>query len=143
MKWSRKSTPAQPVIADPFAVIPIQPDDVAVRRDSRGHIHLRRLPPLNGLQRRVAGWLGYDYSRKLELDEHGTVYYALVDGSHTLRAIVDRMTATSGRDRKMVEEGVIVFTKKLMTLNMLALKVPEAAQWKKTSVPSATKSSQK
>jgi hypothetical protein len=45
MKWFRKSPPPQPVIADPFAVIPIQPDDVAVRRDSRGHIHLRRLPP--------------------------------------------------------------------------------------------------
>ena len=131
MKWSKKSQPARPIIADPFAVIPLQPEDVAVRRDSRGHIHLRRLAPLSGLRRRVADWLGYDYSRKIELDEHGTLYYGLVDGNHTLRAIVDLMTSTSGRNRKTVEQGVILFTKKLMTMDMVALKVPESAQWKK------------
>ena len=118
----------RPIIADPFAVIPIQPNDVAARRDSRGHIHLRRVPRLDGLRRRVAGWLRYDYSRKLELDEHGTQYYGLVDGINTLRVIADYMTAASGRDRKTVEEGVIVFTKKLMIMDMLALKIPEAAR---------------
>jgi len=132
MKWFQKDRhPSRPIIADPFAVIPLQPEDVTVRRDSRGHIHLRRLPPLRGLKRRVANWLGYDYSRKLELDEHGTLYYELADGNHTLRTIADRMTSASGRDRKLVEQGVIVFTKKLMTLNMVVLKVPESAQWKK------------
>jgi hypothetical protein len=131
MAWFRKKPPAtRAAIADPFGVIPLQPEDVAVRRDSQGHIHLRRFPPLSRLQQRVATWLRYDYSRKIELDEHGTLYYGLVNGSHTLRTIVDQMTAASGRDRKIVEEGVIVFTKKLMTMNMLALKVPETAQWK-------------
>jgi hypothetical protein len=105
-------------------VIPIRPQDVAVRRDSRGRIHLRRFPPLGNLQRRIATALGYDYSRKIELDEHGTLYYELADGTHTLRAIVERMVAASGRDRKAVEEGVILFTKKLMTQDMLALKIP-------------------
>jgi hypothetical protein len=133
MSWFRKSAqPSGPAIADPFAVIPIRPEDVAVRRDSEGNIHLRRMPKLDGMRRRVAGWLGYDYSRKIELDEHGTVYYSLVDGAHTLRMIVDRMVSKSGRDRKTVEEGVIIFTKKLMTMNMLALKVPESAQWKRS-----------
>lgn len=132
MKGSRKSRPVVPVIADPFGVIPIQPDDVAVRRDSCGNIHLKRLPPIGRFRRRVSDWLGYDYSRKVELDEHGTLYYGLVDGAHTLRMIVDRMVSNSGRDRKKVEEGVIVFTKKLMTMNMLALKVPESAQWKRS-----------
>jgi hypothetical protein len=132
MIWGRKSAEtANSVIADPFAVIPIQPEDVVVRRDSQGNIHLRRLPKIDGMRRRVAEWLRYDYSRKIELDEHGTVYYSLVDGAHTLRMIVDRMVSKSGRDRKTVEEGVIIFTKKLMTMNMLALKVPESAQWKK------------
>lgn len=133
MKWFKKKRAAtQPVIADPFAVIPLQPENVSVRRDSRGNIHLRCLPPLNKMQRRVAEWLGYDYSRKIELDEHGTLYYGFVNGTSSLRTIVDRMITTSGRDRKTVEEGVIVFTKKLMIMNMLALKVPEAAQWKKS-----------
>jgi hypothetical protein len=129
MKWFQKSQPAGPRIADPFAVIPIQPEDVAVRRDSHGNIHLRRMPQLDGLRRRVANWLGYDYSRKIELDEHGTLYYELVNGTHTLRTIADRMASASGRDRKAVEEGVIVFTKKLMTMNMVLLKVPKSAQW--------------
>ncbi len=131
MGWFRqKAPPARPMIGDPFAVIPVRPEDVTLRRDGRGLIHLRRFPPLGRLQQRVAQWLRYDYSRKIELDEHGTRYYDLVDGTHTLRTIADQMTAASGRDRKTVEEGVIVFTKKLMTLNMLALKVPETAQWK-------------
>jgi len=134
MTWFRKKAPApRPIIADPFAVIPIQPDDVTVKRDSRGMIQLRRQQPINGLLRRVAGWLRYDYSRKVALDEHGTLYYGFVDGTHTLRAIVDRMLESSGRDRKSVETGVIVFTKKLMTLNMVALKVPESAQWKQSA----------
>jgi len=129
MRLFRKTRPAGLVIADPFAVIPIRPDDVVTRQDSRGNIHLRHTPRINGLRRRVADWLGYDYSRKIELDEHGTLYYGLVDGAHTLRAIADRLAADSGRDLKTVEEGVIVFTKRLMTLDMLALKVPKAAQW--------------
>ncbi|MEI6148089.1 MAG: hypothetical protein WCS01_03255 [bacterium] len=129
MRRSGKTRPVGPIIADPFAVIPIRPDDVVTRQDSRGNIHLRRTPRINGLRRRVADWLGYDYSRKIELDEHGTLYYGLVDGAHTLRAIADRIAAASGRDLKTVEEGVIVFTKRLMTLDMLALKVPKAAQW--------------
>jgi hypothetical protein len=118
------------MIGDPFAVIPIRPEDVTLRRDSRGLLHLRRSPPLGRMQQRIATWLNYDYSRKIELDEHGTRYYDLVDGARTLRVIVDQMVPASGRDRKYVEEGVILFTKKLMTLNMLALKIPPAAQWK-------------
>jgi hypothetical protein len=127
----KRSRPAGPTIADPFAVIPVQPPDVAARRDSRGNLHLRHMPRIDGLRRRVAGWLGYDYSRKIALDEHGTLYYSLVDGTRNLRAIVDRLMEASGRDRKAVEEGVVLFTKKLMTLNMLVLNVPESAQWKK------------
>ena len=93
MKWFRKTPPpARPIIKDPFAVIPLQPEDVTVKRDSRGVIHLRRLQPISGPMRRLAGWLRYDYSRKIALDENGTLYYELVDGTRTLRAIADRMT---------------------------------------------------
>ena len=58
------------------------------------------------------------------MDEWGTLFYGMVDGTHTLRAIADRLAAQSQRDRKEVEQGVILFTKKLMTLDMLQLKVP-------------------
>ena len=113
-----------PTIADPFAVIPIKPDDVEMKRDSRGCIHLRRCEVLPGLRGRLAAWIGYDCSRKVELDQHGTLYYGLADGTNTLRAIAERMAVESGQPMQAVEEGVILFTKKLMTMNMIALKVP-------------------
>ena len=124
MRLFRKHKPAAPVIVDPFAVIPLRPGDVEVKRDQAGHLNLRRQPALNGFHAKVTGWLGHDYSSKIELDEWGTLFYGMVDGTHTLRAIADRLAAQSQRDRKEVEQGVILFTKKLMTLDMLQLKVP-------------------
>jgi len=117
-----------PVIRDPFAVIPIQPENVDQRRDSSGMIHLRlRIEP-QGFAKKVAVWLRYDYARKIELDENGTFYYSHVDGETTLNIIVDRLAEKLGVERRDAEEAVILFTKKLMTMNMLALKVPATAQ---------------
>jgi hypothetical protein len=117
-----------PVIRDPFAVIPVQPDNVDQRRDSSGMIHLRlRIEP-EGLAKKVAEWLRYDYARKIELDEYGTFFYSHVDGQTTLDAIAERLAEKLGVERPEAEEAVILFTKKLMTMNMLALKVPESAQ---------------
>ena len=117
-----------PGIRDPFEVMPLAPANVEVRRDSRGRIHLRLNFPVAGLRKRVAGWLGYDYSRKLELDEQGTLYYGMVDGNTTLRQIVSRMAAQTAAPEKQIEEQVILFTKKLMTMDLVALKVPASNQ---------------
>ena len=125
---SKTSPPRGPVIADPFAVIPIQPENVDQRRDNRGMIHLRlRIEP-EGFAKKIARLLRYDYARKIELDEYGTFYYSQIDGETTLDAIVDRMAAKLNIGRAEAEEAVILFTKKLMTMNMIALKVPESAQ---------------
>lgn len=120
----RKKAAARPVIVDPFAVIPLRPAAVELKRDSAGHIHLRRQAELRKWHATVAAWLNHDYSRKIELDDWGTLFYGMVDGTHTLRAIADRMIEQSQRDRKEVEQGVILFTKKLMTMDLLELKVP-------------------
>jgi hypothetical protein len=129
MNWFRRKPadppPARPVISNPFAVVPVKAGNVEVRRDSKGMVHLRITMPLAGLRKRVADWLGYDYSRKIELDEHGSLYFSLVDGVNTLKTIVDQMVAKSNRSRKEVEEAVILFTKKLMTMNMICLMVPQ------------------
>jgi hypothetical protein len=125
MRWFRQHKPLpQAAPADPFEAVPLVPDDVEVRRDSEGNIHLRRFEKLEGIRARVAAWLHYDCSRKIALDRHGTLYVTLADGTHTLRAIADRMAAESGRPLASVEPGVILFTKKLMTMNLIALKVP-------------------
>ncbi len=119
-----KQTP-RPAIRDPFAVVPLIADRVDMRFDSAGHAHLRLRPALGGLRGKVAAWLRYDYARKVQLDDCGTLFMGMVDGRNRLRDIVERMAADSGKDRKDVEEGVIVFTRKLMTMNMLVLRVED------------------
>jgi len=117
-----------PVIRDPFAVIPVQPENVDQQRDSSGMIHLRLRMEPQGFAKKVAKWLRYDYARKIELDENGTFYYSHVDGETTLDIIADRLAKKLNVERREAEEAVILFTKKLMTMNMLALKVPASAQ---------------
>ena len=108
---------------NPFTAIPLIPPDVEQRLDRHGMLHLRRLPPLRPLQKRLASWLGHDYRRKLELDEHGALFFRLVDGTRSLRTIADAMAAASHRPQHDVDAGIILFTKKLMTLHMLELKI--------------------
>lgn len=121
---TRKAGPPAPVVGDPLSVVPLKPDNVEVRTDSRGFIHLRMTPPLKPLHRKVAHWLKYEYSAKVELDEYGTLFYGLVDGERTLGAIIEAMAGTTGKSRKDMAMGVVAFTKSLMTRNMLVLKVP-------------------
>ncbi len=111
-------------IKDPFGVVPLKPATVEVKRDSRNHIHLRLTLPVNGLKKWLAAHLGYDFTRKVELDDNGTLYYNLVDGTHTLRAIVDALLTETKSAPAEMEKWVILFTKKLMIENLIVLKVP-------------------
>ena len=122
-------TPTREPNPDPFTAIPQQPENVDQRRDSQGMIHLRlRIEP-QGFAKKIADWLHYDYAQKLELDEYGTFYYSRVDGNATLHDIVEDMAREyADWNRKQVEEAVILFTKKLMTMNMLALRVPQPGE---------------
>lgn len=126
MFWRRNPPTPVPTTgrnSDPLAAIPLKPTNVELREDSQGCLHLRLTPPLGPVQRKVAGWLGYDYTRKLTLDEHGTFYYRLVDGQHSLAAIVDELARKLGQDRRDVATMVVTFTKMLMTRNMVVLKI--------------------
>jgi len=113
-----------PTIEDPFAVVPIVPPNVETRTDEKGQLHLRVTPPLSGLKKKLARWMGQDHSHRIALDEHGTQFFQLIDGQRRLRDIADEMTAGSDRSREDVESGVILFTKQLMTRNMIALEIP-------------------
>lgn len=113
-------------IEDPLAVVPIVPDNVEQRRDERGLLHLRLHVQLAGFRRRLARWLGYDYSRRFELDEAGTAFYQLVDGRRSLREIIAALAERGGcgADRRSLERAAVLYTKTLMTRSMLVLKVP-------------------
>lgn len=125
---AKKLPPGTPIgIENPLSVVPMQPAAVERKVDSEGNIHLRLMVPPKGIVKFVARWFNYDYSRKLQLDEYGSFFYNMVDGSTTMRTIVERMVKKIGGNRKEVEESVILFAKKLMVMNMLALEIPEEA----------------
>ena len=117
----------RPVIADPLAVIPRRPENVEMKRDSRGMVHLRVWEEPKGFKKTVARWLHYDYSRKIELDEHGSCYYEQVDGVKTLKEIIAAMMARFGQSRDEASQSVLLFTKQLMAKNLLQLVVPDGA----------------
>jgi len=128
--WKRKKpeaplVPEKTAIGDPFAVVPVKPEDVELKRDSHGMIHLRLTAKPDGLTGKLVDWLRYDYTRKLELDETGTLYYSCVDGHTTLDTITNRIAEKLEISRQDAERNVIQFTKNLMMRNLLSLMVPE------------------
>lgn len=129
MSWKKRKqeqvNPRRTHIDDPLAVIPMVPENVEQKRDSRGLLHLRLHVPLKGIQKCAADWLGYDFTRKVELDELGSLYYALADGRRTLRDIAGGLAGKGGRSRQELEEHVVRFTRTLMVKNLILLKVTD------------------
>ena len=117
----------QGVFENPLDAVPFIPESVEMKEDSAGNLQMRVEQKLSRLRTRVAGWLGQDHSTKVALDEHGSFFIRQVDGERDLREIVKAMVVHSGRSREDVEAGVMLYTKKLMTKNMIALKVRENA----------------
>ncbi len=117
-----------PSSTDPLAAVPLRPGNVELRRDSRGLAQLRlSRAPAGRLTRTVAGWLRHNFTRTVELDEAGTMYFDLVDGKRALREIASALADRTGRPTAEVEAAVTAFTRQLMTKNLIWLKVPAPA----------------
>lgn len=129
MRWKKrerlKTNPRGTRIRDPLAVIPLTPENVEWKRDSQGLIQLRRRVRLSGFRKRLAGWLGYEYTKLIELDKLGSLFYEQVDGQRSLREITAALRPPSGGSQRELEEQVVLFTRMLMLKNMLILKVPD------------------
>jgi hypothetical protein len=126
-----KKQEVYPVVNDPYSVIPLKPDNLEIKYDSHGMMHLRLSQEPEGFLKHLVRWLRYDYSRKLELDEYGTAYYSLVDGKTNLKQIIDKMNSKFDKSRDEIEKAVILFTKKLMQMQLILLKVPTSATGEK------------
>lgn len=122
-----KKTAETPVVRDPLTAVPMQPENLEIKYDSHGMMHLKLSQEPEGFLRHVVRWLRYDYSRKVELDEYGTAYYSMVDGKNDLRQIIESMNNKFDKSRDEIEQAVILFTKKLMQMQMIQLKVPTSA----------------
>ena len=119
----KKAAAPDLVIRDPLAVVPRFLPHVQARPDKQGVLQLRQEVMIRGIHSRVKRWLGMNCSRTLVLDDHGTRYFKLVDGTKTLREIVNEMMSPLGGDRASVEKAVLLFTKQLMQKGMLVLQV--------------------
>jgi hypothetical protein len=122
-----KKTAENLVVRDPLTAVPMQPENLEIKYDSHGMMHLKLSQEPEGFLRHVVRWLRYDYSRKVELDEYGTAYYSMVDGKNDLRQIIESMNNKFDKSRDEIEQAVILFTKKLMQMQMILLKVPTSA----------------
>ena len=120
-----RSKKVHPIFAHPLDAVPFIPESVEMKEDSAGNLQMRVEQKLSRLRTRVANWLGQDHSIIVALDEHGSFFIRQIDGQKDLRQIVDAMVENSGRSREDVEAGVMLYTKKLMMKNMIALKLRE------------------
>jgi hypothetical protein len=127
-RLSQHRNKSRHTVADPFAAVPMLPPNMEMRTDSRGMLRVRLHQEATGFLRKVARVLGYRYTREIELDEQGTLYFKQIDGRKTLREIVAAMCDQMRGDPKETAGRVILFTKKLMTMNMILLKVPQLAE---------------
>lgn len=125
MRWCRRprSFPNR-AMSDPFEAVPVRLAGVEERADPRGCLHLRRGEALSPWRRRLAQWLRYDYSRKVELDEWGTLFFRLVDGKRSLRSIAQEIVRQSGHPCHEVEQAVLLFTRALMIRQYLGVRIP-------------------
>jgi len=110
-------------IRDPLLAVPIIPEHVEMRYDDYGVIHLRSMPTAKSLNDNLRRILRQDYSRKVELDEHGTFCYRLIDGKHNLRYIAEQFAKMTGQDQHTANMQIIMFFKELMKKNLVALRI--------------------
>ena len=110
-------------LRDPLLAIPIIPEHVEVRYDDYEIIHLRSMPTAKSLNDNIRKVLRQDYSRKVELDEHGTFCYRLIDGQHNLRYIAEQFAKKYEQDRHTSNMQIIMFFKELMKKNLVALRI--------------------
>ena len=125
-RQARTASAARAPAHDPLTAVPLRPDGLETAVDGAGLLHLRMRPRLAGMRKRIADLLGYDYSRRLELDACGSLYYQLVDGRRSLREIADEMARRGHGTPEEMAARVVLFTKQLMTRNMIWLKVEAA-----------------
>ena len=115
---------------NPLDVVPDTEPGVEARPDSTDCLHLRRrFEPTGRLYPRVARLLRHRHEVRVALDEQGTLFWRLMDGRRTLRAIAAEMASTlDGADEEQARQAVITFVKLLMARHLVYLKVPMPAE---------------
>jgi len=123
----RKVHPAQ---TDPaqanhlFDAVPEIAEGVMAATDSRGRLQLKMdLPPSNGIAAFLARALRFRSCVRVNLDEHGTQFWRLIDGRRSLREIEATLRRHWGLDERESKRATVLFTTMLMKRHLVNLKV--------------------
>lgn len=110
---------------DPFAATPVVAPDVEVRKDNCELVQLRRpVPPKTPLGSALNRWFNYQRTIRINLDERGTDFWDLIDGTRDLHAIERKLRSRYGLKSDESKYATIEFTKTLMTRGLICLQVP-------------------
>ena len=129
-KTRQQKRPKDPAkLRDPFDAVVHRAPRAEARVDGNTGAQLRmELTPKPGVQERLARWLGFRRAVRVNLDEHGTAFWDLVDGERNLRDI-----ERSLRDQLELEEdeskrATILFARALMLRGMLYVELDMPAK---------------
>lgn len=131
MRWKRRKIPV-PVedaiqaadVRDPFEAVPHLAKGVQVRRDSQGHLQIRKeIEPKPGLSDLLARKLKLRRDVRVNLDDRGTFYWEQIDGKAPLREIEKRMRRKFKLKQDESRKATIVFTKSLMLRHLVLLEL--------------------
>src|SRR6056297_2430225 len=109
---------------DPLAAIPRVNQDVEFHADSKGTIQIRRrLAPRGKIKPWIEKHFGLRKMVRVNLDEHGSAFWNLIDGKRSLNQIELTLRKKWNMDKKQSKTAVMEFTKMLMRRTLINLSI--------------------
>ena len=97
--------------------------------DARSLVQLRKaIPAKAGIADFLARKLKFRRSVRVNLDDRGSFYWTLIDGKTDLRTIARRIRKQYSMKEEESRSATILFTKMLMTRNVIYLKIDDDAE---------------
>jgi hypothetical protein len=123
---------------DPFDAVPIKNEQAEIRKDSQGCYQVRlRLKPKPGIASYLANKLGFHRDLRVDLDQHGSYFWAQVDGHRDLRAIEKKLRKRFSLEPDDSRKATLMFTKMLMLRHLVVLDVGQDPSGDDTQHPDA------
>jgi hypothetical protein len=109
----------------PLDAVPLRVPGIESKPDADGSLHLRfRIPPRGTADGWLRNVLRLEPNLKLKLDPKGSEFWGLIDGKGSLREIAASLAQRWECSEQAAGDSVILFTKTLMTRNLVALEIP-------------------
>lgn len=114
-----------PPHTDPFLAVAHLDPKAEVRKDTNGHLQIRRkLPDRPGLSEFLARTLGFRRALRINLDERGTFFWNQVDGKRSLGQIETQVRTYYELEAQESKTAIILYTKALLLRHLMHLELP-------------------